>query len=295
MRVCFASGKISRAMQIFHHLNYGPNGTHISRSSYIQIIEYMGDTRGSVVGAEHSFDAWFQTMLYSELLTQALIDKWREIGMTKEAQTTPNAFLPRNRSLSEVMQKLQAPSSGYNGPYKSRAIHKWELHMVMALVHAYVKAGMYEKARLWEVWIFDSIRSKDLKLRPEKAACMEPVQRCHLQRGSQEGVQACLEYIVAIHTNVSDGMMVSKVYFLNQRHILLELVKCIRGDKSGRLAPMVRSYLETHKAGDLNSVMDQLSERELSSWVVPSKFRPYVWLSRRNSIRTFPYSDVCIR
>ncbi|KAJ2401972.1 hypothetical protein GGI23_001043 [Coemansia sp. RSA 2559] len=190
MRVCFASGKISRAMPIFHHLNYGPNGTHISRSSYIQIIEYMGDTRGSVVGAEHSFDAWFQIMLYSGLLTQALVDKWREIGMTKEAQTTPNAFLPRNRSLSEVMEKLPVPSNGYNGPYKSQAIHKWELHMVMALVHAYVKAGMYERARLWEVWIFDSIRSKDLKLRPEKAACMEPVQRCHLQRGSQEGVQA---------------------------------------------------------------------------------------------------------
>ncbi|KAJ1789203.1 hypothetical protein LPJ59_005388, partial [Coemansia sp. RSA 2399] len=114
MRVCFASGQVSRAMPIFHHLNYGPKGTHISRSSYIQIIEYMGDTRGSVVGAEHSFDAWFQIMLYNGLLTQGLVDKWREIGMTREAQTTPNAFLPRNRSLSEAMEKMQVTTKEYS-------------------------------------------------------------------------------------------------------------------------------------------------------------------------------------
>ncbi|KAJ2569906.1 hypothetical protein IW140_002794 [Coemansia sp. RSA 1813] len=258
MRVCFVTGQVSKAMPIFHHLNYGAKDTRISDSAFSLIIRYMGNIRGSLVGAEHAFDAWFQIMDYQGNVTPALADKWNEIRMTAEARTTANAFLPRNEYLPEVLEKIQIVRGKRGKTSAEKFIRIGEFNMVVALVGAYVGAGKYVMASLWEVWLLDAIKSRAIQLHPGHVAVMEHVQRYHLYRESQDGVHACLDYMIAIDFGVPEGILGSEMYFLNQKNVLLALANCIRDDTSGQLAFMVRSYLEQHKIKRLWNAINHL-------------------------------------
>ncbi|KAJ2554034.1 hypothetical protein EV175_002730 [Coemansia sp. RSA 1933] len=266
MRVCFVSGQITRGMSLFHHLNYDAKGTQVGSPSFAQIVNYMGCTRGSVVGAEHAFGAWTQIAPYSSGITQEVVDKWNETGMTRMAQTTPNAFMPQNESVSKVMNRLRLSRIEDNATAPGLFISQWEFEMVMMLVSAYVGTGEYDKARPWEKWLLDAVGSGTLRLQPEHAGTLESVQKLHMVRGSWEGMQACLEYMVAMNANISGGILGQLVYFRYQRNIIFELARRIRDDKSGDLVDKIRSCLEQDKEGRLIAAITKVVHDDKSTY-----------------------------
>ncbi|KAI9501365.1 hypothetical protein GGI25_004924 [Coemansia spiralis] len=256
MRVCLRSGQVAKALSIFHHLNYDAYGNQIGEPSFVELVKYMGDIRGSVVGAEHAFDAWIQIMDHQGKVTRALVDKWQRVGLLRESRNKPNAFVPRDeKTVSQALESIGIERKKTGSKSNKQYLRTWEYHMVMALIGAYINTGCLEKALLWEKWILDAIRNKDISMKPELILSTAHVQRRHLMRNTWEDARACLDYVLAINKNIEVAAFRQDMYYLNQRPVFKLLTKAIRTDADGQMAAMVKAYLIENNAEYLWNAM----------------------------------------
>ncbi|KAJ2530844.1 hypothetical protein GGH20_001710 [Coemansia sp. RSA 1937] len=254
MRACLRSGLVPRAIEIFHRLAYETRRS-VGEPSYVYFIDYMADQRESCVGAEHAFDAWMQNSQYRGRATQKLVERWKQVGMSRESRNEHNVFMPKS-PLSDVLQKVGVKKEE-PGKYSSkRWLRDWEFHMVVSLVSAYVVSGRTNRALDWEAWILDAIRNKSLSMKPELISRVSGLLVRHLTFDSWDHAKCVLDFIIAIDHNTGHGNLGKQVYQLSLRHTFTSLHYFAQRNDPVKTRAQIRAYLQEHNAQYVSSFIE---------------------------------------
>ncbi|KAI8322707.1 hypothetical protein GQ54DRAFT_287500 [Martensiomyces pterosporus] len=250
MRVCFACGEVEKALAIFNQLNYSSKHTQIGEPSFVHIVSYMGNNRSSVAGVEHAFATWLAIMNYQGRVSAALLKQWQVAGLSRDSRGKRNMFLPESGLTAEQALETMGIERKQPGSLSNKQfVRDWEYAMVMSLVGAYISAGFTERALVWERWVLQAIELKQIRLTPELISRMADVQLKHLSRGTQEGMEMCLEYLVAVDKSLGIGLFRKNTYYMNQAPVLKSIALALRKDAaSGELASQIKSYLSERDA-----------------------------------------------
>ncbi|KAJ1646911.1 hypothetical protein LPJ64_001655 [Coemansia asiatica] len=255
MRACFRGGHTTKALALFRDLNYGSRRSMISEPSFAMILALMGDSKGSAPGSEHIFDAWFQMMNHRGLIGPALITQYSTAGLSRDARSVRNAFMPASQSIASVLESLglkkQQPSAFASRGY----LRAWEFHMVALLISAYVRTGLSERARVWELWLIQAMEQRRVYPNPEFLARISYLQRRHLMRKTPEDLCACLDLVIAADKMTSQSLFKNKAFFVNQKRVLAFLSKLIKHEDSG---PFICQHLSNRQADHLIEVLRNL-------------------------------------
>ncbi|KAJ1730260.1 hypothetical protein LPJ61_003113 [Coemansia biformis] len=249
MRACVRSGLLSKALPLLRHLSYGGATAQVGEPSFLLLIDYMADQRESAVGAEHAFDAWLQAMDYRGRATATLVDRWHAVGMCKEARGTKSMFLPEaHGSVAQALEGTKVARQPSGSRSSRHFLRNWEFHMVVSLICAYITSGQRQRAASWERWILDAIRAGELQMKPEFVFRAARAMQRHLEIGTWEHIQPCLDLIVAIDGNIGKGKLADRLYVQCLQPAYRAFVAALCGDHDRQLAARIREYLEQHNA-----------------------------------------------
>ncbi|KAJ2564213.1 hypothetical protein GGH12_002093 [Coemansia sp. RSA 1822] len=254
MRACLRSGLVPRALEIFNRLSYETRHT-VCEPSFVYFIDYMADQRESCVGAEHAFDAWVQNSQFRGRATQRLVQRWEQVGMSRESLNEHNVFMPKAQ-LSEVLQSIGVKHVE-PGKYSSkRFLRDWEFHMVISLISAYVVSGRINRALDWEAWILDAIRNKSLSMKPELITRVSGLLVRHLAHDSWDHAKCVLDFIIAIDRNTGKGNLGKHVYQLSLRHTFTSLFHFVQRNDPVKTRAQIRAYLQEHGSQYVSTFME---------------------------------------
>ncbi|KAJ2715178.1 hypothetical protein H4R19_001346 [Coemansia spiralis] len=252
LRVCVRSGQLGMALPLFRRLNYDGVATQVAEPTYQLLIDYMADQRESDVGAEHVFDVWLQTMDQRGHASAALVDRWRAVGMGPAARATANMFMPgAQESLAHALERSKVASQPTGSHSSRRFLRNWEFHMVGGLIGAYVTSGQLQRAQDWEQWLLVAIRGQEIVMKPEFVYRLARVMQRHLEHGSWEHVQICLDFYIAIDANFGKGRLARAPYVRCLRPASKSFVTLLSADTHGRLAAQIKGYLKQRSASHL--------------------------------------------
>ncbi|KAI9470328.1 hypothetical protein LPJ78_003752 [Coemansia sp. RSA 989] len=246
MRTSIRAGLMSRALVLFHQLNEsGPSV--VEEPSYVCLMDYLAVNRESLVGAEHAFDAWLQIYSYQGRITPNLADMWQQAGMTDEARSSANAFMPK-APLAEAMQAAHIRPADPGQLSSKHFLRDWEFYMVMSLTKAYVVANRMEKALKWEQWILEAIRKRQLKMKPDLVSRINSVLCRHLSYESWDHIECVLDFLVAIDQSHDTPVIRSPMYYNALRPAYSRLAGFVKQKDMATRSAKVQSYLQTHNA-----------------------------------------------
>lgn len=235
MRACFASGNNQRAVAIFHRLNYEiSQHSQVGEPSFALIMRHLSEQVGmdsmSCVGVEHLFGVWIQVMSYSGKTSRSVAKMWEKTGCSRDARKTANAFEPKE-PIGQVLEKLGVVRRKRAELSRLRFMRNWEYTMVTQLVGAYVRAGLVQRADLWDNWLLEALERRDLPMTPQRITATRHLQMRYLERGDWEGIEKAIQYVMAIDTRVLPlGLLFRDKYFKNQREVLQTIGVAISRD-----------------------------------------------------------------
>ncbi|KAJ2496880.1 hypothetical protein GGH96_005523 [Coemansia sp. RSA 1972] len=245
MRACLRAGLVPRALDIFQRLY--ETRRSVSEPSFVYFIDYMADQRESCVGAEHAFDAWLRNSQFRGRATQRLVERWEQVGMSRESLNERNVFMPK-APLSEVLQKVGVRHEEPGKFSSKRWLRDWEFHMVVSLISAYVVSGRVNRAVDWELWILDAIRSKELSMKPELISRVSGLLVRHLTFDSWDHAKCVLDFIIAIDHNTGRGNLGKHMYQLSLRHTFTSLCHFVQRNDTVQTWAQIRAYLQERDA-----------------------------------------------
>ncbi|KAJ2159930.1 hypothetical protein GGF46_002657 [Coemansia sp. RSA 552] len=221
MRVCFRCGRMSRALALFDRLAYRhPLGDY----SFVLIIDYMAFQRNSSTGADHVFDVWMQISACQGVLSSALRDRWRKVGMSKDAVVSQNAFLPKS-GLSVVQALEGAGIESADLPARPRFLRNWEVRMVTALICAYVNSGCIERATSWVTWIMEAVKDGRLFMKAEYMRAMAYPMRQLVETGSWDCIRLALDLLITIDRAQNKNVLPTSVGMMCMHPVYSALAK----------------------------------------------------------------------
>ncbi|KAJ1720868.1 hypothetical protein LPJ53_004540 [Coemansia erecta] len=245
LRALLRGGRVTAALQEFRSLCYDTRGAAPGDATFAALVGHMAGARASVRGAEHAFDAWFKVAAHQGRVGRALAEHYGAVGVTRDARATlaRSPFAPASgASPGEALAALGEPAAAPQRYASARFLRMSELRVVVALVAGYVRAGLLERARLWEQWIVAALAAGRLAARPEVVACLAVVQRRHVARRAAEDVRACVDLLVAVDGAAGGRLMERPSLLINQGGVVRALGDLARED------PRMRAVLVDHLA-----------------------------------------------
>ncbi|KAJ1812752.1 hypothetical protein LPJ75_003499 [Coemansia sp. RSA 2598] len=196
-------------------------------------------------------------MNHRGLIGPALIAQYSSAGLSRDARSAKNMFMPASQSVASVLEGLglqrQQPSAFASRGY----LRAWEFHMVVLLISAYVRTGLSERARVWESWLLRAMECGRLQPNPEFLARLSYLQRRHLMRKTPEDLCACLDLVIAVDRMTRGCLFINKLFFVNQKRILAFLSRLIKQEDSG---PFICQHLSNRHADHLIGQIKSLDE-----------------------------------
>ncbi|KAJ2846777.1 hypothetical protein IWW36_004184 [Coemansia brasiliensis] len=247
MRASMRAGLMDRVLVLFHKLNYESGPSLVEEPSYVCLMDYFSVNRESLVGAEHAFDTWLQIYNYQGRITPKLADMWQQVGMTDEARSSTNMFMPKT-PLAKVMQAAHIQHVDAGKFSSKHFIRDWEFYMVMSLIKAYVVANQVEKMQKWEQWILEAIRNRQLAMKPELISRINSVLCRHLDYESWDHVESVLDFIVAIDQSHTTQIIRSPMFYNALRPTYSRLAVFIKRKDMATRSAKVQSYLQAQDA-----------------------------------------------
>ncbi|KAJ1896256.1 hypothetical protein LPJ66_004104 [Kickxella alabastrina] len=243
LRACVRAGQVALALPLFRRLAYGAPTSWPADPTVAVVLAHLADARVSVAGAEHVFGVWVEAADFHGRASPALLAQVAAAGWTREAGHVANAFAPepRGATVSQALEAAGAVRAPSGANASVRFLRVWELHMVVLLVCAYVQAGLGDRAARWEAWLLACVADGRVPLSPEIVARLGSAQRRHLARRSEDGLRACLRYLVAADRAAAYRLLDDPAMRRNAMPALSLLSQ--RLVRSGREAELARSYL----------------------------------------------------